>query len=83
MKENMMELNLNELETANGGLEGMDHALGFGGGMAVGGVPGACVGAEIGMTTGMVGGAIYGGIVGASGLYKHASSLFQKIRSFF
>ena len=99
MIENIMELQLNEMEMGNGGKEIMDHVIGVAEGMAVGGltgmgvgaavggavgsVPGACTGAIIGGATGMVAGSVYGGVVGVTGMLEHATSLADKIRSFF
>ena len=80
MDTNTMELNLNELETVNGG-DVWDHVLGvftgaMGGaftGMAAGGLgglgvagpAGAVTGGLGGFAVGAVGGAVAGGIVGA------------------
>ena len=98
MKENMMELQLNEMEMVNGGDVwdhvtgaevgfGMGALAGMGVGAAVGGavagVPGALTGMQVGIAVGAVGGAVYGGIVGCTSIAETADGLMTKIRRLF
>ena len=98
MKENMMELQLNEMEMGNGG-DVWDHVAGaevgfamgalagMGVGAAVGGavagVPGALTGMQVGIAVGAIGGAVYGGIVGCDSIAQDADNLMTKIRRLF
>ena len=78
MKENMMELHLNEMEMGNGG-DVWDHVTGAEVGFGMGALAGMGVGAAVGA----IGGAVYGGIVGCDSIAETADGLMTKIRRLF
>jgi len=94
MNTNTMELNLNEMETVNGG-DAMDHiagaVMGFGigglAGLGVGSAVAGPVGAPVGAFVGCVGGAVAGGIVGAdkaaNAVADGAKYVFRKLGNLF